>query len=191
LIDGFRAIALGLQPGGNLADQAIGTPQPVTVTIETTAAKALYDVSEAVAVRQRARIGSVQSALLGRVWEHVSRIAMIYAISLDPINPEVDLTAVQWADQIVTYCTETMIRDADRYVSDSPAEAQVKRVLEIIRNAGQAGLMMGRLVRATRFLGGDKRRQDILRELISSEQIVIETTKPAGAGRPSVLIRIV
>lgn len=194
LIDGFRAIALGNRSAGNpgnLADQAIGTPQPVTVGIEAAAKKALYDLSKAVAARQRAKLGSVQSALLGRMWEHVSRIAMIYAISLDPINPVVDLTAVRWADQIVTYCTETMIRDADRYVSDSPAEAQVKRVLEIIRRAGGVGLMMGKLVRTTRFLGGDKRRQDILRELISSEQIVVETIKPAGAGRPSVLIRIV
>ena len=161
----------------------------MTVPYNQAASKALRELGDALMQRRRESLGTPKASILGRVWEHVVRVALVYAISADPANPVIDLAAVQWADQIVTYCVESMLQGAGRYVADNEAEADIKRVLEIIRKAGKTGLKMRDFVRATRFLGGDRRRQDILRELVSSEQIAVETIKRPG--RASVIVRVV
>lgn len=180
LIEGLQAIAGGGGATGNLTDLAAGTPQPMIVPYDIEAAIALDELSEIVRQQQLDNIGSVRSALLARVWEHVTRIAMIYAISHDPARPVITLAAVEWSREIVRYCVETMTQDAGRYVSDNEGEATVKRVLEVIRRAGKEGIPRWQLVRKTRFLGSDRRRDEVLTELHASGQLIEVTNKTAG-----------
>lgn len=190
LIDGFKAVSGGAGSpgsGGNLAGLAIGTPQPYTVPCDAPGAAALDELAHATDEHQRAHLGTAQSALLARVWEHVARVAMIHAISLDPIQPVIGLASVQWAEEIVGYCIDTMIKESNRNVSDNDQEMQTKRVLRIIRQAGAKGISRRSLTRATWFLGNDRRRDEVLAELRNAERIIQSVAQTAG--RPTTIFR--
>jgi hypothetical protein len=181
VIVGLKAIAAGADGWGkgNLAEAGPNSdPTPYVVPYDGAAEKYLDDLSDAITERQRANLGTVRSALLARVWEHVVKIALIKAISTNSAAPIIDLGAVRWAQQIVDYCTETMLRDAERFVADNQAEADVKRVLNVIRDAGS--LPRWKFNRDTRFLGSERRRDEIVSDLVASAEIIEE---PSGSGR--------
>ena len=92
----------------------------------------------------------------------------------------IDLTAVRWADQIVGYCVEVMLRDAERFVSDNDAEAAGKAGAEVIRAPASAGLARYLLAQRTKFLGNDRRREEVLDELRSSGQLIEKVNKTKG-----------
>lgn len=184
LIAGIHAVnagAVAWNPGNlALAGGSQANPNPHTVPYDSAAEAHLYELSEAISEAQRAELGTLRSALLARVWEQIVRLALIYAISRQPASPVIDLTAVLWADQIVGYCTSVMLRDAERFVSDNESEALVKRVVEVIRSAGASGLARNELTRRTRFLGNDRRREEILEELRSAGQLLESVNKTQG-----------
>jgi hypothetical protein len=184
LVEGLAAIAAGAKQWnpGNLA-QAGGSqtnPNPFIVPYDSVAERRLLDLSEAISEQQRENLGTLRSALLARVWEQIVRLALIYAVSRNPASPVIDVTAVHWADQIVGHCVEVMLRDAERFVSDNEAEAVVKRVVEVIRAAGGGGITRRELTQRTRFLGGDRRREEILEELRSAGQLLERVDKSRG-----------
>jgi hypothetical protein len=196
LIDGLQAIAAGAAiPGkvGNLVGVAVATPQPYTVPYDAAAAAMLADLAEAITERQRLHLGSSISALLARCWEHITRIAMIHAISANPAAPVITTASVEWAEQVVAYCTDTMIQDSSRYVSDNDLEQQIKRVLSIIRKAGPKGISRHRLTRITWFLGSERRRDEVLSELRNAELIIQSVRMPgtnSAGGRPVTVFRL-
>src|SRR4029077_8196885 len=100
-------------------------------------------------------------------------------------NPVIKLESVEWAKAIVGYCVETMITEAGRNVPDNEMEAQTKKVLSIIRRAGAAGIARYALTRATWFLGGDRRREEVLSELVNADRIIQSVVAPGRfGGRP-------
>jgi hypothetical protein len=190
LVAGLKAIVSGASgwKHGNLADAGPNSdPTPYIVPYDGAAEKALDQLADAITDRQRASLGTVKSALLARVWEHVVKLALIHAVSLDPADPVIDLKAVERAEQIVTYCTETMMRDADRFVADNETQSNHKRVLDMIRRAGSDGLVHSKLVRGAQFLKSRDLR-DILHSLVEGEVIAIEQVKTAT--KPSMIYRV-
>jgi hypothetical protein len=78
--------------------------------------------------------------------------------------------------------------EVERNVADNPIEANHKRVLGIIRAAGEAGLTKNDLVRRTQFL--DKRqRDDVIETLVESGQI--GTAMRETATRPAMIFKVV
>jgi hypothetical protein len=190
LIEGLKAIAAGAEgwQHGNLARAgASSDPSPYVVPFTDAAQEALDALQDGITARQRLSIGTTRSSLLARVAENIQKLALIKAISSNPANPVIDVAELSWAEEIITYCTETMLRDADRFVADNPAEAELKRVLDVIRGFGPQGCSGHDLCKRTSFLGGNgKRRTEILQELVTAESITVETLKQSGVGRPSV-----
>jgi hypothetical protein len=112
--------------------------------------------------RQRAALGTDQSAVLARVWENTAKVALIKAVSADPAEPIIRGVDAQWAREVVEHCVATMIVQADRHIAENEVERNKKRILEHIRK--------------------------YIRDLIEAEQIV--SFQRSTAGRASTWFRL-
>jgi hypothetical protein len=110
---------------------------------------------------------------------------MIRAVSRNPITPGVVLEDVRWAEVVVQRSVDLLCDGIDRHVADNPEESRVKRTMEIIRAAGDAGISKSDLIRRTHFLGRD--RDAILKSLVESGEVV-STIKP-GVTKPTTIYR--
>ncbi|MBY0330997.1 MAG: hypothetical protein K2X49_10025, partial [Acetobacteraceae bacterium] len=81
-----------------------------------------------------------------------------------------------WASALVEHCVGTLLREAERLVSDNDTEANHKRVLEIIRTAGE--ISRNALVRKTQFLS-KREREEIFDALVEGE-LVARTMRRTG-----------
>jgi hypothetical protein len=133
-------------------------------------------------LRQRAAIGSNHSAALARVWENTAKVALIKAVGANPAAPVIRADDAIWARDVVAHCVATLEVQTERHLADNDTERNHKRVLEIIRRPGPAGMTRSELLRSTQFL--EKRQlEDILSRLVEGTMITAEEvrtrTKPA------------
>ena len=127
----------------------------------------------------RAAAGTACTAILARIGENSLKLALIVAVGRDPARPEIDLTAADWAIDFVRCFAQRTMDAVERHVANTEVEAHLKRLKEIIRNAGAKGIRRRDLTRKTQFL--DLRvRQEILQTLIESEQITSVSTQTKG-----------
>ncbi len=193
LLAALKAIAAGAaghDHGGNLAGimDASAPIRPCTVPLTPDADAAMADVRRQATARLRAHRGTHATALFGRLAENTAKLAMIAAVSRDPARPETGAGDITWASRLVEHCIATLLREADRRISDNQTEANHKRVLEIIRTAGE--ITRSDLVRKTQFLSR-REREEILQALTDGELVLRlqedSATKPATlfACRPS------
>ena len=184
LIAALKAIAAGVPGhdyGGNLAGimDATATTQPYLVPLAPEADVAMAELRNDATDRLRTHRGTYATALFGRYAENAAKLALIAAISRNPAQPVTEARDVAWARQLTEHCIGTLMREAQRYVAENDTEAKHKRVLEIIRSAGQ--LTRNDLVRKTQFLAR-RERDEIIEALVESEMVVcavaVTATKP-------------
>ncbi len=184
-----RVAAIGASTAtGNLQGIAapVIKPDPLVVPMDD-AATAIFDaLDDEMTARQRAAVGSDQSAALARVWENTAKVALIKAVSANPEAPVIRGEDATWARDLVVHCVATLLVQAERHLADNDIERNHKRVLEIIRHEGRKGITRTNLYDQTRFLSR-RDRDDILVTLVESERIVQEirktTTKPVVSYR--------
>jgi hypothetical protein len=115
-------------------------------------------------------------------------VALIRAVAFDPAQPVVRDIDAEWAIRLVRHCADHTMVEVDRHVADNPTEANHKRVLGIIRNAGDGGLTKSELIRRTQFL--DKRQRDeLIAALVESGQLGM-ALRPTST-KPVMVLRIV
>jgi hypothetical protein len=175
------------QPRGNL----VGTgapgvkPAPLTVPMDAEATAIFDALDDEMTRRQRAAIGSDQSAALARVWENAAKVALIKAVSANPAAPVVRAVDAAWAREVVDHCVATLLIQAERHLADNEHEANHKKVLRLLDSAGAAGLTRSEFYRKTHFLGD--RRDAVVAALTAAEDIevsVIPTrTRPRSVYR--------
>ena len=192
LISALQAIAAGVpnhDHGGNLAEamQAGAPITPYTVPLTPDAQAAMSSVRQDATSRLRSHKGSYATALFGRQAENTAKLAMLAAISRDPSSPVTETGDIVWASRLVGHCIGTLLREADRHVSENEHENRHKRTLNIIRAAGPAGITRTKLMEKTHFLG--ERRDAVFHALEQSGQIVIEMQK--GRTKPTLIYRSV
>ena len=185
LIAALQAIPEGV-PGhnaGNLANVAApNVKHDAFIVPLTDEAQELFRALDLdITRRQREAIGTGRDALLARVWENTAKLALIKAVSANPVAPLVRLEDAQWARGTVAHCLDTMFDQVERHIADNDTERDHKRVLEIIRQEGRQGIRKTQLYGRTRFLSR-RDREDILTTLIESEYVVLDVrttaTKP-------------
>lgn len=178
LIAALQAIAAGV-PGhgaGDLAGIAAPTvrPVPFPVPMAREAAKLLDTLEAETTERQRQAVGTGPDAVFARICENTEKLAMIRAVSADPASPLIRLEDMEWARAVVGHCAETLLAEAERHLADNETERNHKRVLEIVRQGGAAGIARNDLTRRTQFLDL-RQRTDIIEALKESGQIVAAT----------------
>ncbi|MFN6998600.1 MAG: bifunctional DNA primase/polymerase [Elioraea tepidiphila] len=187
LVSALQAIARGVpghSHGGNIAD-AMESSAPIhayTVPLGPGAEAEMARVRREATDLLRSHRGTYATALFGRYAENTAKLAMIAAVSRDPARPVTEAEDITWAAALVEHCIGTLLREADRRVADNDTEAKHKRVLEIIRNAGE--ISRNALVRKTQFLS-KREREEIFDALVEGE-LVTRSMKPTGT-KPTML----
>ncbi len=77
-----------------------------------------------------------------------------------------------------------MLSDAERFVADNETEANVKRVLEVIRRARRKGIRHSMLTNGTTFIRSPERK-DILHTLIEAERVSVRQ-QPVAAKKVTI-----
>ncbi|MFN7308746.1 MAG: hypothetical protein ACK5TQ_19520, partial [Acetobacteraceae bacterium] len=184
LVAAIQAIALGVpghSHGGNLADlmEATAPMHAYTVPLSTDAEAAMAVVRREATDKLRSHRGTYATALFGRHAENAAKLAMIAAVSRDPAQPVTEAKDVVWASHVVEHCISTMLREAERRVSNNDTEAKHKRLLQIIRDGGRQS--RSEITRQSQFLSR-REREEILCSLQEAGLILVEqevgTTKP-------------
>ena len=174
LIQALQAIASGGgRPQGNLAGKTATQVTPVNAMIVpmTDEAKARFAaLSLEMTEELRKAAGTPFTSILARIGENARKLALIVAVGRDPVQPEIEITATQWAIDFVRHYARRTMEAVERHVADTETEAYLKRVREIIRTAGAAGITKSDITRASQWLKS-RDRDDILLNLIESGDI--------------------
>ena len=144
-------------------------PDPLVVAMDAEATAIFDALDDEMTARQRAAVGSDQSAALARVWENTAKVALIKAVSANPAAPVIRGEDAAWARDVVAHCVATLLAQAERHLADNEHEANHKKVLRLIGDAGAAGLSRTEFYRKTHFLGD--RREAVLSALIQAEEV--------------------
>jgi hypothetical protein len=125
--------------------------------------------------------GTYATALFGRYAENTAKLAMIAAVSRNPAKPVTQAHDVAWAAKLVEHCIGTLLREAERRVSENDTEAKHKQLLAIIRDGGRQ--TRSDITRRSQFLSR-REREEIVTSLIEAGLVTMEiepgTTKPTG-----------
>ncbi|WP_420567737.1 PriCT-2 domain-containing protein [Thalassovita sp.] len=191
LIQGLQLLAAGggLQCGnltGKTADQNT-TVNPTIVPMTEDARARFKALSAELTEELRAARGTAFTAILARIGENALKLALIVAVGHNPKQPEIDLTAANWAIGFVRHYAQRTMEAVDRHVADTETEAHVKRLKEIIRAAGAKGITKSEITRASQWLKA-RDRDEILLTLIESGDIT--TGMRETGGRRAMVYRI-
>jgi len=191
LLEALKAIIRGQgdpPPPGNLPDvhvvpmTATEEPTPFTVPM-TAAADALHEQKLAEEDVWAKRVaGTPQAAIVNRVAENATKLALICAVSRDPAHPTITEVEIAWGWSLAEHCTRTLLRDAGRFLADSEFEKRLNKAINIIGQHGPCS-------RRDMFLKGLKLAERDFRDVINAlvmHGVVIETQPPPiGVGRPT------
>lgn len=175
---------------GNLADigavdEVLVDPRVVPMTPQAKAAFKLLD-QELVGQLRTSR-GTGYSSILARIEENATKLALIRAVSRDPVDPQIEDHDADWGIMLSRHCAELTIREASARVSENLVESHHKRAMQILRDAGQAGMSRSEFTRRTQFM--DHRQRDgVLRTL--AEARLIDTVMLQSKGRPAQWIKV-
>ena len=120
------------------SDRAPATAEPTPRTVPmTAAAEALHDreLAEEDAWARKVA-GTPQAAIVNRLGENASKLALICAISRDPAHPQITETEVSWGWALAEYCTRAVLRGAGRFLADSKFEKRLNKAINIIGKHG-------------------------------------------------------
>ena len=191
LIDQLRLIHEGGgKLGGNLADvgsvdEIVFEPRVVLMNAE---ARTIFDqLDRQLLERLRLSRGTGFSSILARVEENATKLALIRAVSRDPVDPQIEAGDANWGILLSQHCAELTIREVGVHVSENQTESHHKRAAHIVQDAGPRGLTKRDFTRRTQFM--DQRQRDsVLRTLVDAGLVDVITISQ-DRGRPLQMIK--
>ena len=175
---------------GNLTDvgaidEVLVDPRVVPMT--PAARDAFRALDQELVGKLRTSRGTGFSSILARIEENATKLALIRAVSRDPVDPIIEDHDAEWGIMLSRHCAELTIREASARVSENQVESHHKRAMQILRDAGQAGMSRSEFTRRTQFM--DHRQRDgVLRTL--AEARLIDTVMLQSKGRPAQWIKV-
>lgn len=175
---------------GNLTDvgaidEVLVDPRIVPMTPQARAT--FRQLDQELVERLRTSRGTGYSSILARIEENATKLALIRAVSRDPVDPQIDDHDAEWGIMLSRHCAELTIREASARVSENQVESHHKRAMQILRDAGMAGMSKSDFTRRTQFM--DHRQRDgVLRTL--AEAGLIEMMALQSKGRPAQWIKV-
>jgi hypothetical protein len=176
---------------GNLTDvgaidEVLVDPRVVPMTPQARAT--FRQLDQELVERLRTSRGTGYSSILARIEENATKLALIRAVSRDPVDPQIEDHDAEWGIMLSRHCAELTIREASARVSENQVESHHKRAMQILRDAGMAGMSKSDFTRRTQFM--DHRQRDgVLRTL--AEAGLIEMMALQSKGRPAQWIKVI
>lgn len=112
-------------------------------------------------------------AIYARTYENAVKLALTYAVSVNPKAPVIDEEAWAWGRDFALWCANTLVEQFNGYVADTEHGKTIKRVLRTIKEAGASGIT-GRLLLQKIQEIRKQERDEILAKLADSGEIFIE-----------------
>ncbi len=175
---------------GNLTDagaidEVLVDPRVVPMTPQARAT--FRQLDQELVERLRTSRGTGYSSILARIEENATKLALIRAVSRDPVDPQIEDHDAEWGIMLSRHCAELTIREASARVSENQVESHHKRAMQILRDAGMAGMSKSDFTRRTQFM--DHRQRDgVLRTL--AEAGLVEMIALQSKGRPAQWIKV-
>lgn len=177
-----RVAERGGRPCGNLEGITSGPvtrSDPYVVPLSDEARARFAELSICITAELREARGTAFTALLARVAENAQKLALIIAVGRDPENPEISSSDAEWAIGFVRHFTSQTRVAIERFVADNETEAHHKRLKELIRAAGPAGMTKSQITRSSQWLKA-RDRDEILLSLMESGEVVSEGVRTKG-----------
>ena len=162
--------------GGNLADvplDGIQTANPITVPMTPEVADMWDELDNSMTELMS---NDAASSIYSRVAENTAKLALIYSVSINYLNPVIDEFAFNWARELSLWSANLMMEHINAHVADNEHEAAMKKVARIINSKGDGGITKNELTRCTQFLKGYE-RDDIVQSLIEARLIFRKARK--------------
>lgn len=197
LVEAFKAISrgAGTLPPGNLPEPMAAemvptaTAEPYTVPMTAEAEAADEAMQDHQLARQRKHAGTHVTAIAGRLAENATKLALIRAVSRNPAVPIIEAGDIAWGRALAEHCIDTLLREADDNMAETPFARNMQAGLKLIRKHGPATEY--ELVRKGWKIP-DRERAEILRTLIGTGQITAQEQQGGkNAGRTTVRYRCV
>jgi hypothetical protein len=189
LVAAFKAIAEGpANPGtGELGRLMLANTAPEPVLVEMTPqAEAAYKTMRLHQLeRVRKHAGTYVTSIAGRLAENATKLALVRAVSRDSRYPTITEHDVAWGRALAEHCIDTLLREADDNVADTPYARNMQAAKKIIRKHGP--MTQYEMVRKGWAIP-QKDREEILRTLLDSDQIAATMTG-GGAGKGRATLR--
>ena len=166
-------------------DEVLVEPRVVPMTPQARAA--FRQLDQELVGQLRTSRGTGYSSILARIEENATKLALIRAVSRDSVDPLIEEDDAGWGIMLSRHCAELTIREATARVSENQVESQHKRAMQILRDAGQAGMSRSEFTRRTQFMD-HRQREGVLRTL--AEAGLIETVMLQSKGRPAQWIKV-
>lgn len=132
----LQLIVAGFGGASNMPHLFDAPPDVYEVPQTLEADATIKRISDAQLAWQRQRGEENDNAIVARYFENVLKVALIRAISDCPSNPTITQENVEWARKLVFYSINTMLREAEYNVADTENEANINKIIKVIRNKG-------------------------------------------------------
>jgi hypothetical protein len=161
-----------------LGEGAVQRPRPYQVPYrDQAAALRARAMREEQTAMLRKHQGTAITSIIARLAENASKVALIKAICDNPASPSISTDDLEWGYLVASKSVDTLMRAVREHVSDSDAEAKLKRLHRIIADAGSAGIEHELLCKQARFYGSRRQLQEGLDFLCEGGSIRVDTIK--------------
>jgi len=176
--------------GGNLQSYH---PEP-TIIPQTAEAKAILadarDEAEVEYSKAESQNDSVGTTVWGRVNEQARKLALLYAISENHLEPIIGSEAATWATTFVMHQTRRMLYMANSYANENEFALRCQKVVDMLtkwsEQYGDLWMPYRDISRKLRWSRRD--HEDIRNTLVDQERI--ETDSVVSGGRPKIVYRL-
>ena len=118
-------------------------------------------------------------AVWARAIEIAGKLALLYAISENPVMPKITARGVRWAWKFVQHSSRRMLAMVDAYVADDADDADAQNVKRFVGRHGRKGIARGEV---SRHLHLNKKRMDAA-EATLLDRDEIEVKRGKGGAR--------
>ena len=148
----------------------------------TSAANAFYERTQNAKVEGEDQ----RESFLDRAAEHAWKLALTVAVGVNPEDPVIDLPIMKWGIDLAWLATCSMISEADARIADNERQRTFKRIVDIVKKAGQEGVTMSKIAKSLAGSVPLALRDEILKDAQQGGTVRLRKTAagPAG-GRPS------
>jgi hypothetical protein len=181
VIEAVQALALAGRGTGNLSHNEHGSSasKPVMVRYSADAATELARFEALIEDRVALAVSGSQP-ILNRAVEHAIKLAL--TVSVAGNYEDITGHAMKWAVQLGWLSTSTMIEETRDRIADNQREADLQRILGLIKKAGKDGVTEGVVADRCRNIDR-KRRDELLADLVLAGRIVEVLTPTKGRMR--------
>ena len=183
LVDKVQTLCVAGRTSGRFPVSGKGDQPEVPIVVQySPEAQTELGSFQAIVAEKELAVSAEAAPILNRTVEHAIKLALTVSVGLDPATPIITGPAMTWGCQLAWLSTCTMIEETADRISDNSREADLKRILGLIKRARQDGISEGKLVDRSGSIDRN-RRNELLADLMLAGHVEERVTPTKGRPR--------